>query len=52
LYEFNSGFLELERDYDIDSDEADAYLYEDNIDDKAHFANMSSNDDDVNLYFI
>jgi hypothetical protein len=52
LHESDLGSLESKGDYDIDSDEADAYLYEDDIDDEAHFANMSSDDDDANLYLV
>jgi hypothetical protein len=52
LHESDSGSLELGGDYDIDSDEADAYLYEDDIDDETYFANMSGDDDNANLYLV
>jgi hypothetical protein len=46
------GSLELGGNYDIDSDKADAYLYEDDIDNETHFANMSGDNDNINLYLI
>jgi hypothetical protein len=52
LYKSDSGSLESGGDYDIDSNKTNAYLYEDDTDDKTYFANISGNDDNVNLYLV
>jgi hypothetical protein len=51
-YKSDSGSLELERDYNIDSNKANTYLYKDDTDNKTHFANISSDNNNINLYLV